>query len=667
MFSVQRILLSACLLVLLATAYSNHFDNSFHFDDFHTIQNNLYLRSLSNIPSFFSDSTTFTNLPTHQVYRPLLTTTLAIDYVRGGGLPRAFHVTTFVFYILYLLVVFAMFLYVMNASSVHPANWVIALFGTAVYALHPVCAETINYIVQRADLLSTFGVAAGIAVYAWLPKWRQSGLYLVPVVLGILCKPPALIFPLILFAFVYLFESPSAKRAFRAIVPSLVVCGMLAVILHAMTASSFHSGGNSPTQYRITQMYVSLHYFLSFFSPTHLSADSDWQLLPGMNDIRAVGGLLFLIVVLIVIWFGGRRKETLPIAFGLVWFTAALFPTSWMPLAEVMNDHRMFFPFVGLTLAVVWTAWLPLRHWIESRTVVAALAITASLVLATEARATWARNEVWRNEETLWHDVTVKSPANGRGLMNYALTQMAKGDVATALRYLERARAFNPNYFLLEINLGIATAEAGRHAEAEGHFLRALELEPKRYESNYYYARWLHNRGRTQEALSRLEVAKQLNANTLDVKHLLMQVYYEQKRWKALDRLAAEALRMSPGDSQALRYAGMERQVQAELEQAIAAAEVAPSADKYVNLSLLYYRAEKYEECIRAAREALRLNPQNAEAYNNIAAAHNAMRRWSDGIRAAEQALRLKPEFELARNNRAWAISQQQMAEAKRQ
>ena len=72
--------------------------------------------------------------------------------------------------------------------------------------------------------------------------------------------------------------------------------------------------------------------------------------------------------------------------------------------------------------------------------------------------------------------------------MNYALTRMAAGDIATALDYLERARVLNPAYFLLEINLGIAKSQVGRHPEAEGHFLRAISLEPNRYESNYYTA-----------------------------------------------------------------------------------------------------------------------------------------------------------------------------------
>ena len=50
-----------------------------------------------------------------------------------------------------------------------------------------------------------------------------------------------------------------------------------------------------------------------------------------------------------------RRKQARPIAFGLLWFFLALLPTSLVPLAEVTNDHRMFFPFVGLALAVFWS------------------------------------------------------------------------------------------------------------------------------------------------------------------------------------------------------------------------------------------------------------------------------------------------------------------------
>ena len=158
------------------------------------------------------------------------------------------------------------------------------------------------------------------------PIGASSGCILLPVLMGMLSKPPALVFPVILFAFVYLFESRNVKTALRAVAPALVASGIMAIILHSMTAARFDAGGNSPALYRITQTYVALHYFWSFFLPTQLSADSEWRLLTGATDPRAIVGFLFLVGVCIVIWFAQRRTETRPIAFGLIWFVAALFP-----------------------------------------------------------------------------------------------------------------------------------------------------------------------------------------------------------------------------------------------------------------------------------------------------------------------------------------------------
>ena len=71
--------MAALLLLLTIAAYGNSFHNSFHFDDSHTIVNNLYLRNVANIPLFFRDSTTFSSLPTNQSYRPVVSATLALD------------------------------------------------------------------------------------------------------------------------------------------------------------------------------------------------------------------------------------------------------------------------------------------------------------------------------------------------------------------------------------------------------------------------------------------------------------------------------------------------------------------------------------------------------------------------------------------------------------
>ncbi len=95
------ILCAAAAVAGVLAAYSNHFHNSFHFDDGTVIQNNAYLRSLKNIPLFFRDATTFSSLPANAVYRPLTSVSFALDYWRSSGLDTfAFHQTQWALHLL---------------------------------------------------------------------------------------------------------------------------------------------------------------------------------------------------------------------------------------------------------------------------------------------------------------------------------------------------------------------------------------------------------------------------------------------------------------------------------------------------------------------------------------------------------------------------------------
>ena len=83
---VPRTLATVACLGLILAAYSNFFANSFHFDDSHVLETNLYVRSLANAPRFFTDASTFSSLPANATYRPLTTLSLAVDYALAGGL-----------------------------------------------------------------------------------------------------------------------------------------------------------------------------------------------------------------------------------------------------------------------------------------------------------------------------------------------------------------------------------------------------------------------------------------------------------------------------------------------------------------------------------------------------------------------------------------------------
>src|SRR4051812_13747073 len=84
---------AALCAALVVGAYWNSLGNAFHFDDSHVVEDNLYIRSLHNVPRFFRDATTFSSIRSHASYRPLVSATLAVDYAIGGLNPRPYHRT----------------------------------------------------------------------------------------------------------------------------------------------------------------------------------------------------------------------------------------------------------------------------------------------------------------------------------------------------------------------------------------------------------------------------------------------------------------------------------------------------------------------------------------------------------------------------------------------
>ena len=535
-------------------AYSNHFQNGFHFDDAYAVVDNVYIRSLKNIPLFFTDARTFSSLPSNQTYRPIVSTSLAIDYHVAGGLhPLWFHVSTFFWYLVQLGCMFLLFTTLLERARPEKDNTLLALFATAWYGLHPANAETVNYVMQRGDLYSTLGVVAGLMLYARYPRTRRWGLYLLPVGLGALSKPPALMFAPILLAYILLFEEPRWGAAIKRSLPAFGWCILLAAVEAPLTPNTLLTGGPLP-QYLMTQTFVALYYFKCFWLPTTLSADSDFSLIENPFSDAVIGGTLFVAAMVALIWRTARDPQTRPICFGLVWFLLALAPTSLMPLAEVENDHRMFFPFAGLALAASCALELYLERTAMWQRIRRAAVPLAALFLLPYAYGTYQRNAVWHTDESLWYDVTLKSPRNGRGLMNYGITQMRRANYAVALDYFTRALAITPQYPILEINLGIVNGAIGRDAEAEQHFNRALALEPGDALPYFYYARWLREKGRIEASIRLLREAIARNPAYLDPRYLLMQIYWEQRDWGDLKSLAEQTASIAADDPTALQY-----------------------------------------------------------------------------------------------------------------
>jgi protein O-mannosyl-transferase len=178
------------------------------------------------------------------------------------------------------------------------------------------------------------------------------------VIAALMSKAPALVFPALLFLYIWLFGGEKPRSALLLTMPSVVVTARLGYISAGMAPSSFTPVAISSWGYRITQPLVIFRYFRTFFILAGLTADTGRLPYGSVFQDAAPLGFLFLLALVLLAVRRTRMRETRPIAFGPLWFLLAVLPTSVFPLAEVENDHRMFFPFVGLTLAVVWAAAL---------------------------------------------------------------------------------------------------------------------------------------------------------------------------------------------------------------------------------------------------------------------------------------------------------------------
>jgi tetratricopeptide (TPR) repeat protein len=644
-----EILGTVLLVGLIFIAYANHFHNGFHFDDGHTIVNNAAIRELRNIPRFFSDATTFSTLPSNQSYRPLVSTLLAIDYWLAGGLkPFWFHVSIFALFIALSLLLAFVIDRLLADQRISASNRWIALASAGAYALHPANADAVNYVIVSAEVIATLGVTASFAFYLAFPRLRRYFLFVLPAALAILAKPTAAIFPALFLVFRLCLPEktrrPSIRGRLLELMLPFLICAAVLSFVWRMKPRNWVAGAVSAHDYLITQPYVALLYFKTFVWPAGLSADYDLSPFTTTSDPRFIIGLAFVVLLSAGALVAITHNKARLIGFGLLWFLIALLPTSLFPLAEVMNDYRAFLPYVGLVIALAGSLVL-LTPYFEVWRASTKIAIISAVVLllGASASATFQRNKVWKTDETLWHDVVLKSPRNGRGLMAYGIQLMNKGDYFGALDYFHRARELIPQYYFLLINLAVAENATGQSAAAEQHFREALQMAPSYPDSYIYYARYLLAHARLDEARPLLRRALELSPADLTARELLQET---QNRDAVAEQERGDALLRQGRISEAIGH----------YDKALA---IAPELVSNVN-NLAWALSTAPDETVRNGARALELaqkadqlaGGKNPVFIRTLAAAYAENGRFDDAVASAQRALQLavnQEDFELAK------------------
>lgn len=489
--------LMLALVVLVCVLYANSLDNEFVFDDDHSIVNNESLRSLTLVPRFFVDPTTFSDDPAMAMYRPVQQASLAFSYALVGLSPWGYHGVSI---LLHAATSVLVFLLALRTTGVLWASW----GGALLFAVHPINSQIVNYASSRSGQLAALGVvAAFLILLRQRPRlWAAALSHL----LGLLSKSTALVL-LPLVALHQWRRGPCWQRV------GLVAATSVAYLV-AASASGFLGGSvrefvRPLTVQVMTQAKALAYYVYLIAVPAHLSVAHAFaeSLLPSATVLSAAALSLSAVGLALVAWW--RRGQ----GFWILWFYTGLGLTFLMPLNVLASEQRLYLSAAGLAVGA---ASLTAR-----RAACPTGLVTIGLLLLVVL--TWQRNVVWDDDHSLWTSAAAWAPPsdadNVEGMSIYARAFWAKvnlnlgeayyddGDTARARQAYVQTVRFDPESPSAWNNLGVLDEEAGQLGRAEIAYRNGLDLRPDWPEARANLGRLLLHMGRPAEAAEQLALA----------------------------------------------------------------------------------------------------------------------------------------------------------------
>ena len=412
------------------------------------------------------------------MYRPLVLLSLALNYAWSGYEPHSYHWFNLGIHALSSLLVWGILL------RLGRPPWV-ALMGGLFFALHPLCAEPVNYISSRSELMAGLGCLGALWFYMGSVQEASRRLYVLSLAcfaLGLLSKSIAIM--ALLWPAVWDWQR---SRTFRwaAYAPFggiafLYLWGVRQFIERAVLSEPVRTMGEQVA----TQLKGLVYYAYLLWAPFSLSVDHAFYT-STLGEPQMLLVALALTSALAILLLA--RGELLGLAVGI----GALLPTLIVPLNVLVNEHRLYLPVAGFVFAVT-----SMRGFGRIR----GTGWIATLLLLGLAGLVVQRNEAWRNELSLWSDAHEKNPLAIRPLLYMGNAERARGNIDQAVRAYTKALEIEPDNAVVRAGMGNALMDLGRVDLAITAFKRPLEDQPLMTDLNYSLGRALQAGGQLAEA-----------------------------------------------------------------------------------------------------------------------------------------------------------------------
>jgi Flp pilus assembly protein TadD len=368
-------------------------------------------------------------------------------------------------------------------------------FVAALFAVHPMHVESVAWIAERKDVLSTFFGMLALCAYAWYSKKRSILRYTAVFLLfacSLMAKSMWVTFPFLLLLLDYwpLGRFAPAKKgdpAFQAniqfaVIEKLPLLGLTIVtaVLTVWAQGSSGAVADTETFPMILRVMNAVdaytQYVLLFFVPQGLAAFYPHPG-PSISMLRVVIGGLFLVGVTVAGLSTWRSRPHVIVGWFL--FLGTLVPVIGIVQvgSQAYADRYTYLPYVGLSIALVWLAGDAMRKLKFPAAATTTIAVAITLVAAA---LTKVQTEHWRNDEALWRHAVAVTENNYRAYANlgHALKrEKTPEDSVEAISYYVKAAELYPNNPRTYVGLGDALEHLDRLNEAESAYRRAIAID----------------------------------------------------------------------------------------------------------------------------------------------------------------------------------------------
>ena len=532
-------------------------------------------------------------------WHPITWLSHAIDYQLFRQNPTGHHFTSLLIHAANAVLLFLLLLYASGRVGA-------SLFVAALFAIHPINVESVAWVAERKNVLSTFFFFAALIAYCWYartPNWRRYLAFCALFVLGLMSKPMVITLPFVLLLLDYwplgrIQGHPAGKlptpqsRLSTLIAEKLPLLGLSAASA-VITMQAQRAGGamRSTAQFslgvRLENAVVAYAMYLwKMIWPSHLaplyphpgnSLDT-WQV--------GISALVLLTVTGVVLRFRSRRY----LLTGWLWFLGTLVPVIGLVQVgdQAMADRYAYIPLIGIFVMIAWGA----ADLADSRQIgFSGRLIPALCVLLALSFVTRRQLEYWSSSYDLW----------------------------------THALAVTDRNFIAQDNLGGALLLLGKPEEAYSHFLAATQINPLDPMSRSNLGAYLQQKGQLAEAVEQDNRAINLtsDAGLLAATYANLGAAYrrlgeDEKARESFD----QALRLNPNQSNAYVGLGQLLEKQNRLDDAITnyarAVELRPTDMGFLLLGRVLERAGRPTEALVAYQSALRLSPDLPEAQHAV-------------------------------------------------